>query len=91
MRVVVNMCGSRYHVQAYKQMPNDPYPQWHTLRSFVNQGDAFLFREMINSYRFERMSIDGYIKSYRPGTVVERIDTGNLSPKLRVSKDQLQS
>lgn len=87
MRVSVNIIGTRYHVQAYAQMPNDPYPRFHTLRAFVNQGDAFLFRDMINSYRFERMNISSYIRSYQPGTVVESMQTGNIAPKLKIAKE----
>lgn len=69
-----------YHVQAYEILPGDKYPKYHTVRAFVFQGDAMLFKDMINGGRIDPYP---YIRSYQPGTVVHRITYNDGRPIMR--------
>lgn len=82
MRCVVAMNErGHYLVQIYKQFPHERMASWHTLRVFVNQGDAFLFRDMLNANR--TIDVDLYVKTNNNKQVVTSMRHGmNGRPKL---------
>lgn len=69
-----------YHVVAYVCLPNERYAQYHTLRAFREQGDAQLFKLMVNNRMIDGLA---YVRTYKEGTVVTSMQHGKLAPKLR--------
>lgn len=72
-----------YHVVAYVCLPGERYACYHTLRAFREQGDAQLFKLMVNNRMIDGY---GYIRTYKAGTVVTRMEHGRLAPKFRLER-----
>lgn len=60
-----------YAVCAFLELPTERYKTWHTVRQFRTQGDAFMFRDLIQSSVKVRQQVDGWVRTADPTKVVK--------------------
>lgn len=74
-----------YTVDMYEYAPAENRSKWQTLRAFINQGDAMLFRDLINSRNITHDKCVLYMRSYKRGTAVTAMTRRESGHKLTLT------
>lgn len=87
MRAVINFDKDIgcYTVDMYEYAPAENRSKWQTLRAFINQGDAMLFRDLINSGNITHDKCVLYMRSYKRGTAVMAMTRRDSGHKLTLT------